>query len=116
MKGAIIYRWGPAVRGREQESLEVFTEAATYWNEQLEQGRISSHEPYFSTTRNGGYWIMKGDVEELNALAAEEEFQRLVAKVQLIVEDWSAEMCVGGSIEDVGEQIGMFQEVISDLT
>ena len=115
MNGAIIYRWGPSVRGREQQALEVFAEAVAYWDNLVKNGRVSSHEPFFSTIRDGGYWIMKGDLDELNAIVQEKDYQRLALKVQMFVEDWSMETCVGGSIEDVGMQVSLLQEVAAEL-
>jgi hypothetical protein len=116
VNGAIIYRWGPVVRGREQESVEAFAESAAYWDGLVDSGRVASHEPYFSGNRNGGYWIMKGDLDELTAITNEDDYQRLVWKVTMIVEEWSMELCVGGSAEDLGDQIGTFLEVAENFS
>ncbi len=114
-EGAIVFRWGPGVRGREQQSLQVFAESVEYFDDLVKNNRASGHYPYFSTNRSGGMWIVQGEIDELQALQGEESYQRLTTRVQMIVEDYSAEMCLGGSAEALGGVMGIFGEVIQDF-
>lgn len=114
-QGAIVISWGAVVRGREHKALEVFGESVEFWDDVVKNHRASGHYPYFSTNRNGGMWIIQGELEDLMALQAEEDYQRLTGRVQMIVEDYSAEVHVGGSVESLGDSVAMYAEVISDF-
>ncbi len=115
-QGAIVFRWGPAVRGRELKALGVFGESVGYWDDMVKNNRVSGHYPYFSTNRTAGFWVIQGEMEDLMAIQAEEDYQRLTTRVQMIVEDYSAELHVGGSVEEVADIMGMYSEVIEELS
>jgi hypothetical protein len=115
-QGAIVYRWGPSVRGRETEALQAFSESAAFFDDLEKNHRITGHQPFVSLNRDGGMWIVKGDTQQLAALREEPEFMRLTMKVEQIVEDYSAEMCVGGDVVALEEPMLMLSEVISERT
>jgi hypothetical protein len=114
-QGALVFTWGSSVRGREQKSLDVFSESAAYWDDMVKNGRVSGHYPYFSTYRSGGMWIVHGELEVLAAIQQEQDYQRLMLRVQMIAEDFTAEVYQGGSVEELMAPLGMFGEVTSDL-
>lgn len=113
--GAIVCRWGPAVRGREAKSLEVFGDALKYWEELAKEGRIIAHREYFSTMNNGGFAIIEGLVPELQAMMSEDEYLRLNMRAENIVEDFCIELYLGGSDQTVSEMTAMFLETLNDL-
>jgi hypothetical protein len=115
-QGAIVFRWGAAVRGREQQALEVFGESVAYFDDLVKNHRISSHHPYVSATRNGGMWVIQGETESLEAIENEDDFLRLTARVQMIVDDYEREHCYGGTADDLAEVMGMFAEVIQQFS
>jgi hypothetical protein len=114
-EGAIVFRWGPSVRGRENAALQVFSESAAYFDDLEKNHRIHGHQPYISMNRDGGMWILQGDTQELAALREEPEFQRLILRVHQFVEDYSAEMCMGGSVVELEEPMTRFAEVTAEL-
>ena len=114
-KGAIVFHWGTAVRGRERQALEVFAESAAYFDDLAKNHRITSHHPFISATRNGGMWVVQGEIDELEAVENEPEFLRLTARVQMIADDYQREHCYGGSVEDLGDIMGMFAETIEEF-
>ena len=114
-KGAIVFRWGAATRGRERQSLDVFAESAAYFDDLAENGRITSHHPFISASRSGGMWVVQGEIDELEAVENEPDFVRLTTRVQMIVDDYQREHCYGGSVEELGGIMGMFAEAIEEL-
>ncbi len=114
-QGAIVFRWGPAVRGREGKSLEVFGDSAAYFDDLVKNKRISGHYPYFSVNRDGGMWILQGDSEELAAIQESDDFRRLTLRVHQIVEDYSMEQCIGGSVDGLSDALEMFDDVVEEF-
>ena len=88
--GALMIGWGPAVRGREKKSLQVFNEAIQYYARLQQQGTIESFEPVLLQYHGGdlqGFVLIRGDREKLSALQTNEEFMRLSNRAALIVEN-----------------------------
>jgi hypothetical protein len=111
-QGALVFRWGVPVRGREQEALEVFGESMAYFEDLLKNHRISAQRPYISSNRNGGMWVLEGEMMELNAIRFERDFMTMVSRVQWVAEDYGVEVCYGGSAEDLAEVMGIYGETI----
>jgi hypothetical protein len=114
-QGAIVFCWGPTVRGREQRALEVFAESAGYYEDLLKNHRITAHSPFISTDHNGGMWIVQGEMMELATIRQEDAYVRLVARVQLVVEDFAVETYRGGSAEDLTDVLTVFGETIQQF-
>ena len=114
-QGALVIRWGPPVRGREQASLQVFSEAYEYYEDLVKNHRITSHQPFICTDRNGGMWLLNGDMEQLDAIRREDDYMRLVTRAQLIVDDFSVGICVGGDGDALTPIMSMFAEESQNL-
>ena len=72
--------WGPPVRGREEKGLEVFNEALSYYASKQESGAIESSEVVLIAPHGGdlgGFILVRGSAEQMNALRLEDDFQRL---------------------------------------
>jgi len=110
MVNAIFIGWGPAVRGREQKSLQVFGEAVAYWTRLQQQGEIDSFETYALEPHGGelgGFLIARGDPEKLARLRNNEEFIRLNTRAQLIVEDFGVVGAfTGAELESLFNEFG----------
>ncbi|MCZ7528097.1 MAG: hypothetical protein M5U14_18055 [Acidimicrobiia bacterium] len=116
MKGATVISWGPPVRGRERQSLEVFGRALTFYDDLAKEGRIEGHREYFNLIgAAGGMMLVEGDLEELLALQAEEETRRLHAEASSIVEGFRVELCMGGNEQSVQEAMGTYTGVMEAL-
>lgn len=113
--GAIVFRWGAPVRGRETQGLAVFGEALGYYEELAKEGRIIGHREYFNTGNEGGFMIVEGLLPELHQLMQEDEFAKLQAKASNIVEDFTTELCMGGTDQTVQEGMQMYTEVLEEL-
>lgn len=89
--------WGPAVRGREMKSLEVFNEALQWWAGKQQSGEIESMTVCFLSPHGGdlgGFLLIRGEQQKLLQITASDEYGRLNAKAALIVENFGAIPCV----------------------
>jgi hypothetical protein len=113
---AIFTGWGSPVRGREQKGLEIFSEALAYWGRQQESGGIESFEVTLLTPHGGdlaGFILAKGSQEQISALRASDEFQRLNVRAAQIVENFGV---VDAVVDDgVGPQVQLYQEAVNEL-
>ncbi len=87
---ALMIGWGRAVPGREQKALEFFNEAIQYFTGLQQQGTIESFEPVILEPHGGdlgGFLLVRGDREKLNALRSSEEFLHLTNRADLMVDN-----------------------------
>lgn len=115
-QGAIVYTWGKVVPGRAEKALELFQESAEMFDGFLKNNQIEGHYPYLSTNRDGGMWLVHGQLELLMALQGLPEVQVIQARVQAAVTDWRAEWYVGGSAEELGDAMAMFGEIAKEFS
>ena len=108
--------WGEVVRGRETKAVEVFNEAVEYWSGLQRDGRIESFEPWFLATHGGdlgGLVLVRGEREKLDAVVRSPEFERLQARVTMIVDGSGVIQAATG--ESLARQMGQFREATADL-
>jgi len=118
MADAVLFiGWGTVVPGREQTSLQVFSEGVAYWQRLQEQGEIESFEAVTLEPHGGellGFVVMRGEREKLNQVRYSEEFLRLNARAGLVVQNLG--VVAGFSGEALNRQFTSFQEQASELT
>lgn len=113
---ALFIGWGDAVRGREDHALEVFQETIAYWTRAADDGRIESFEPWLLEPHGGelaGFILLRGERAQLDALAAEPEFERLMARASAVVDKLGVIHAYGD--EALARQLGYFQEAAGAL-
>ena len=111
----LMFSWGQVVRGREERALEVFNESVGLYGQMQQAGRIESFdialfEPNASID---GYAQLHGSQEQIDAVASSDDFRRLVADAQLIVDDVC--LCRGVTNQGVADLMGIYQEAISKV-
>jgi len=114
---AIFIGWGPPIAGRERKAFQVFGEVIGYYTELQQRGEIESFEPVALEPHGGdlsGFMLIRGSREQMNRLRASDENQRLIARGQLIVQNFGAVDAYVG--EGVGRLFGVYQQQIEDLT
>ena len=82
--------WGEVVRGRESEAVEVFNETMAYWSRLEDEGVIESAEPVFLEPHGGelqGFFFLRGDAERLSALRVDDEFQKILIRADLVIDN-----------------------------
>jgi hypothetical protein len=108
--------WGEVVRGREGKAVEVFNESVEYYSKLQRDGRIESFEPWFLATHGGGlggFILIRGEPEKLDEVVRSPEFERLQARVAMIVDESGVVQAVTG--ESLARGMGLFQEATADL-
>jgi hypothetical protein len=116
---ALYLCWGHAVPGREQKSLEVFSQAIEF-NANLEKkGKIAAHRTYITTTgcmeRFGGFMVLEGTVEQLREVIDSDDWKNLRLRAEHVVKGIDVVHCVTGAeigktvqqIVDVRRQLGI---------
>jgi hypothetical protein len=109
METGLIVKFGKLVPGREQQAIELFAEAKLYFEDQQKKEVITDYEPYFygsgDLETQAGFWIVKGDRDDLWKMVEDERFRWLTAKAQFVVDhlevDW---LTVGAGIDEQVER------------
>jgi hypothetical protein len=112
----IFIGFGFPVRGREEGSLKVFQELLALLGGQIQQGNVESFEPVFLQPHGGdlgGFVLVRGTQDKLDALVASPEFQRNMTRAQTIVEHLGVVNCqMGAQLE---RQMASFLPDTADL-
>jgi hypothetical protein len=80
--------WGEVVRGRETEAVETFNSTIEYFTGLQADGSIESFEPVFLEQHGGdlnGFFFVRGDAEKLSALRVDPEFELVILRAGLVV-------------------------------
>lgn len=114
---ALFIGWGPAVIGREQKAVQVFSEVVQYYTQLQQQGTIESFEPVALEPHGGelqGFLLIRGEQEKLNQLRTNEDFMRLNNRGSLVVQNLGV---VGALIgEGLQRLFADFQAQAADLS
>jgi hypothetical protein len=106
--------WGEVVRGREDRALDVFNETLELYGQMESDGRIESSEVVLLTPHGGelqGYALLRGSEAQMDAVARDEDFQRLMTKASLIIDDLGIIPAAIG--EGLGRAMAIYQEEIA---
>jgi hypothetical protein len=114
---ALFIGFGAPVRGRERQAITVFGEGFEYYTRLQQEGEIESFEPVLLEPHGGelgGFFLLRGDRDKLARIRGSEEFERLTARAQLIVEDIGI---VSGALgERLMNQMSIFSKQVEELT
>ena len=106
--------WGEVVRGREERALEVFNETIELYGALQSDGRIEDFEVALLDPHGGelqGYVMLRGSEEQIDSVRRSEDFQRVMTKASLVVNDLGI---IGASIgEGLGRAIAIYQDQLA---
>ena len=111
----LFISWTFPVRGAEQRALEAFNEGLGLFARMQQEGRIESFEVAVTAPNNdlGGFMLVRGSAEQIDAVRADEEFVRNTINAQLAVEGISH---IEGYVnEGVARIMGLYQEAIAGI-
>ena len=115
-EAGLFIGWGQVVRGRERKALEVFNDSVAYWGRLQGDGKIEDFEVVFLEPHGGdlaGYALLRGSNDQISALRVDEEFQRIVARADLIIE---RQGIVGAALgEGLARQVQIYEESIGSI-
>lgn len=110
---ALVTTFGYPVPGREAKSLEVFTEFLTFLGKQAAEGRCSQPEPFFAADTSNGMVIVRGRSDALAEITDSEEYEKLLSKGQMVVEDLKIHWYFTG--EEIDRGMRIFAEAGGEL-
>jgi len=106
--------WGEVVRGREAEAVETFNSTMEYFGGLQADGTIESVEPVFLEQHGGdlsGFFFIRGDAGKLSALRVDEDFEDVILRAGLIVDNVGVVgAAMGARLE---RQMGVFTDAIA---
>jgi hypothetical protein len=109
MHGALMFRWGTSIPGREAASLAVFGSAINRFETLTKEGRVHGHREYVSITgRDGGFALLEGETDELTKILGEEDTIRLNVQASAVVEDFEVQTYIGGTDQSVQQAMGIY--------
>jgi hypothetical protein len=109
--------FGVPTRGRERQAITVFNEAFEYYSRLQQEGEIESFEPVLLEPHGGelgGFFLLRGDTDKLARVRGSEEFERLTARAQLIVENLGIVSTFLG--DRLMSQMSVFSQQVEELT
>ena len=116
MDSALFIGWGATNGGRERKSVELFGHSLRYLTGLVEQGRVFSVEPFFLEPHGGdleGFFIVRGDRDELSKIRYEDDFQRMAVRAQVVVESFGVIGAITG--EQLNKHMAWFAEAAREL-
>ena len=115
--GALFIGWGGTHSGRERKAVELFTESLAYLTKLVEQGRVASVEPFFLEPHGGdleGFFLVRGDLDELNKVRYEDGFQRMSVRAQAVVSSFGIVQAKTG--EQLNKHMAWFTEAAREVS
>lgn len=81
--------WGIPARGREPNALHLLKESLGYLAQLVDDGRIERFDPAIlrpQSTELGGFVLVQGNQEQIDALRRADDFTQWVTQIQLAVD------------------------------
>ncbi len=113
---ALFIGWGATAAGRERKSVELFGESLRYLTGLVVEGRVAAVEPFFLEPHGGdleGFFLVRGEQDELNRIRAEDAFQRLAVRAQVVVQNFGVVGAITG--ERLNSHMAWFAEAARDV-
>ena len=115
-ESGLFIGWGQVVRGREKRAVEVFNESVSYWGGLQNEGKIESFEVVLLAPHGGdlaGFALLRGSAEQMAGLRSDDEFDRRIARADLIVDRQGVVDAVLG--EGIGNTMSIYQGEIDEI-
>jgi len=108
--------WGAPIHGREAVGLDVFNEALAFHGRLQDAGEIESFEVALLGPHGGGlggFILIRGSEEQMAALRANDEFERINTRASLVVEELGVVEAALG--EGMAETLEVYRGAVDDL-
>lgn len=110
----MVTSWTQPARGRESKALESFMDFLTFFGKLAADGKCTAPEPFFSYDGSHGFAVVKGRSDVLQEILDSEEFERVVTKAQLTVEDLKTHLYATGD-DEIQRGMRIYAEVGNEL-
>jgi hypothetical protein len=106
--------WGGPVRGREEQAVDSFNDVVGLFGRMQQEGRVEGFDTVFLDPHGGdlgGFFLLRGSVEQMDAVRHDEDFRREFTRAQLLVDGLGF---VEGQInEGIAREMEIYQEAVS---
>ncbi|KUH80502.1 MULTISPECIES: hypothetical protein [unclassified Mycobacterium] len=106
--------WGIPARGREVHALELLRQSTTGYLDRLQRdGRIERFDTAILRPQSvelGGFILIQGSQEQIDALRRDDEFQQWVTQIQLVAD--RVGMVDAWVNDGLGEAMGLYDEAL----
>jgi len=116
-ESALFIGFGEPVRGREQKALQVFAESMAYYERLKSSGAIASFESVLLEPHGGdlgGFFLLRGTEEQIEAVHASDEFTRVTNRARLIVDNVGVVIALIG--DSLAQGMADYQRQVAELT
>ncbi len=117
MDTGLLIRWGQILPGREDSAIALFDESVNYFLSLLENGKITSFEPFLFTMADleeeQGFFLVKGPVPDIFALMDSDEYKTFMTKANLLLHHLRVNMVSVG--DGVTQQLERYAKARADL-
>lgn len=107
--------WRAPKVGREQPGLDVFVEAHDLYEKAVANSKVESYETVLFQANGGalpgGHTILWGSAEQIDTFARDDEFQRMLMRAALCVEDIALSRCIRG--EEIARGMADYGEALA---
>jgi hypothetical protein len=110
--GALFIGWGETHSGRERKAVELFMESLAYLTKLVEQGRVAFLEPHGGDLE--GFFLVRGDLDELNTVRYEDDFQKMTVRAQAVVSSFGVVQAKTG--EQLNKHMAWFTEAAREVS
>lgn len=114
---AIVTSWGLNVQGREHMGMQLFMSAVAWFMELKGKGEIEELRIYMADNGSlhdtAGHMVVEGSDEQIAALAARDDYQKLIMKAAHVVQTMSTATYAAG--DAVMRRIEMLQVARKEL-
>lgn len=113
---SLFIGWGPVVRGREKQAIQVFGEAMAYYDKLQQSGQIDSFEPFLLAPHGGdlyGFVVLRGERKALADLRFSDEFERIAARAAAVIDSLGIVPAYSG--ESLAQRLAVLQEAADEL-
>ena len=108
-ESALFIGFGAPARARERQALALYEELLAFYTEAQQRGEISGFEVVLLEPHGGdlgGFFLLRGEDEQLDRLRRDGDFRRLSARAGLVVEGFGVVNAHAGAA--VAEQIKLY--------
>src|SRR3954467_4434146 len=105
--------WDRPARGREELAVESFNEVVGYNGRLQQEGRIEGFDAAFLGPNGsglGGFFILRGSAEQIGPIPMDQEFQKVIANAQLVVDGIRVIHGLTGSA--IADQMAIYTDAI----
>jgi hypothetical protein len=117
MAGAAVFiGWGPVVRGREKQALQVFQESMEYYGKLQQDGQIEGFDVYLLAPHGGdlgGFVVLRGERAALAQVRFSDDFERLIVRASSIIDNLGVVIAYGG--DELAKQMELFRQAADEF-